>query len=204
VKSYGQICGIAQALDMIGDRWTLLILRELLLGPLRYGELLQNLEGITTNLLADRLMHLSDSELVEKAGEARLWTYRLTERGKTIEPVLFALGAWGWQFLDLKDKSKRRSLRWGLVSLKRRLKSSGRDYTIVFDTPDSGSFVAWEKDNVVGVGATQAPGPDLVLHGPSLLLLKAIVEKNPKPWDVTGIEVSGKRPLWTNFLTSSS
>ncbi|MDZ4818084.1 MAG: helix-turn-helix domain-containing protein [Planctomycetota bacterium] len=204
MKTYGQICGIAQALDMIGDRWTLLILRELLLGPLRYGQLLQNLEGITTNLLADRLVHLSDSELVEKSGEDRLSTYRLTERGNTIEPVLFALGAWGWQFLDLKDKSKRRSLRWGLVSLKRRLKSSGRDYTIVFDTPDSGSFVAWEKDNVVGVGAMQAPGPDLVLHGPSLLLLKAVVERHPKPWDLKGIEVSGKRPLWTNFLTSSS
>jgi hypothetical protein len=58
VKSYGQFCGIAKALDLIGQRWTALILRELLLGPRRYSELQRSLSGITTNLLAKRMREL--------------------------------------------------------------------------------------------------------------------------------------------------
>ena len=65
MKSYGQICGIARALDVLGDRWTMLILRDLLLGPLRYGDLLDGLEGLPTNLLAERFKHLTHAGMIE-------------------------------------------------------------------------------------------------------------------------------------------
>ena len=79
MKSYEQICGIARALDIIGDRWTLLILRDLLLGPLHYNELQSNLKGITSNLLADRLRHLVEEGKItgEDLAELRAMIDRL-------------------------------------------------------------------------------------------------------------------------------
>ena len=66
MRSYRQYCGLARGLDLIGDRWVLLIVRELLLGTRRYGELLDGLPGIATNLLADRLRAMEDNGLVVK------------------------------------------------------------------------------------------------------------------------------------------
>lgn len=90
-KSYGQFCALARALDQVGDRWTLLIVRELLLGRKRYGALQAALPGIATNLLAGRLRELQDSGIVTMAEGA----YALTERGLDLEPVVFALIRWG-------------------------------------------------------------------------------------------------------------
>ena len=80
-RSYQQNCALAYALDLLGERWTLLIVRELLIGPRRYGELLDNLTGIGTNLLADRLRELQAQGLIEKHGQR----YELSEPGRLIE-----------------------------------------------------------------------------------------------------------------------
>lgn len=94
-RRYGQYCGIARALDQIGDRWTLLIVRELLAGPARYNDLRSGLPGIATNLLAERLRSLEGHGLVERrvvpeGGVA----YALTPRGADLRPVLHALIRW--------------------------------------------------------------------------------------------------------------
>ena len=68
-KPYGQYCALARALDVVGDRWTLLIIRELLVGEASYGELHRGLPGIATNLLADRLRFLERQGIVERSGE---------------------------------------------------------------------------------------------------------------------------------------
>src|SRR6478672_10521668 len=97
-RSYDQYCGLARALDVLGERWTLLVVRNLLLGPLRYSELLRGLPGITTNLLAKRLREMEALGLVERirsAGGSE--ASRLTESGATLEPAVHALGRWGWQ-----------------------------------------------------------------------------------------------------------
>ena len=70
MKTYQQHCGVARSLDLLGGRWTLLIVRELLLGPTRYSALLGGLRGITTNLLADRLQALQAGGLVERCHDA--------------------------------------------------------------------------------------------------------------------------------------
>lgn len=98
-RSYGQYCPIATALDLLGDRWTLLILRELLGGPRRYSDLRAELPGIATNLLSDRLRLLSAEGLVEQfdvpAPMART-LYRLTDTGwKYVVPVIGALARFG-------------------------------------------------------------------------------------------------------------
>ena len=116
MKSYQQHCGLARALDVVGGRWTLLIVRELLLGPRRYSELLENLHGMTTNLLASRLKAMRDDGLIEKSEQA----YRLTDRGRELEAVVLALGAWGQPLLSTRKKGHRRNVDWAMISLKRR------------------------------------------------------------------------------------
>lgn len=88
---YGQFCPIARALDLVGDRWTLLVVRELFLGPLRYGQLLDALPGLSTDVLATRLRQLTDRGLL-RPGPAG---YELTGAGRGLRPVLRALTRWG-------------------------------------------------------------------------------------------------------------
>ncbi|MED5816349.1 helix-turn-helix domain-containing protein [Mycolicibacterium sp. 050232] len=94
-RSYGQFCALARALDVVGDRWNLLIVRELLPGPLRYSELKGSLAGIATNLLAERLRSLESSGILERRlGEPGV-VYALTEWGSELREPMAALGRWG-------------------------------------------------------------------------------------------------------------
>lgn len=97
-RSYEQSCFIARALDVLGERWTLLIVRELTLGPRRYGELLGALPGMGNSLLAARLKHLEQYEVVRRTGRAgagRAGAYELGDRGQALVPLLGALVDWG-------------------------------------------------------------------------------------------------------------
>ena len=97
-RSYAQLCGIATALDVIGDRWAPLIVRDLLLGPLRFGDLAEGLPGIGTNTLTARLKHLEAAGVVQRRLlplPDRGTVYELTAYGRELEPILLALGRWG-------------------------------------------------------------------------------------------------------------
>ncbi|MFN8060388.1 MAG: helix-turn-helix domain-containing protein [Vicinamibacterales bacterium] len=122
-RSYRQYCGLAKALDVVGERWTLLVVRNLLLGPLRYSDLLRGLPGITTNLLAKRLRDMARAGLVEPMAAVPGATgsaYRLTRVGYALEPAIHALGSWGWQRMGRPRRHDHRSLEWLLVALRRR------------------------------------------------------------------------------------
>jgi DNA-binding HxlR family transcriptional regulator len=94
-RSYGQFCGLARALDTVGDRWSLLIVRELLPGPMRYGELVASLGGIATNLLADCLRNLESSGVVERRlGETGGVAYALTPWGSQLREPIEAIVRW--------------------------------------------------------------------------------------------------------------
>ena len=99
MRTYGQFCGLAKALDVVGDRWTLLIVRELLIrGRCRYTDLREGLPGIATNLLATRLAELEQAGIVvREAAPPPIATdlFELTPRGAELEPALRALGTWG-------------------------------------------------------------------------------------------------------------
>ncbi|MEO8828792.1 helix-turn-helix domain-containing protein [Lapillicoccus sp.] len=94
-RSYGQFCGLARALDVVGDRWNLLIVRELLPGPMRYSELKTSLAGIATNLLAQRLRSLEEDGIIERRlGDVGV-LYALTPWGVGLREPMEALGRWG-------------------------------------------------------------------------------------------------------------
>jgi DNA-binding HxlR family transcriptional regulator len=97
-RSYQDACGIARALDVVGERWALLIVRELLFGPQRFSDLRQALPGASSNLVADRLRELTERGVVSRrrlAPPAASQVYELTEWGRELEPIVLALGTWG-------------------------------------------------------------------------------------------------------------
>jgi DNA-binding HxlR family transcriptional regulator len=97
-RGYGQFCGLARALDLVGGRWSLLIVRELLTGPKRFTELAQALPGIPSNILAGRLRELEDAGLLGRAlqaGRSTSVVYELTPYGQELEEPIIRLGLWG-------------------------------------------------------------------------------------------------------------
>lgn len=95
-RSYDQYCLLARALDVVGERWTLLVVRELLIGPKRYTDLLDGLPGIATNLLSARLKQMEARGLIQRRrlpAPAASTVYELTELGRGLEPTMAALGA---------------------------------------------------------------------------------------------------------------
>lgn len=97
-RSYDHYCAISRALDAVGERWTLLIVRELLTGPCRYSDLLADLPGISTDVLAARLREMERDGLVARrrvGTRGSTWHYELTPEGERLRAVLEALGTWG-------------------------------------------------------------------------------------------------------------
>jgi len=98
-RDYGQYGGITRALELVGERWTLLIVRDLLVGPRRYGELAAGLPRIPSNILAARLKELQAAGVLRRVPHSRVIVYELTPYGRELEPVVLALGAWGFKAL---------------------------------------------------------------------------------------------------------
>jgi DNA-binding HxlR family transcriptional regulator/putative sterol carrier protein len=97
-RTYGDGCGVARALDVVGERWALLVVRELLLGPKRFTDLHRGLGGASQNVLAQRLRELDRAGIVRRrrlGPPAGTSAYELTERGAALEPILVELGRWG-------------------------------------------------------------------------------------------------------------
>src|SRR3954468_14966771 len=96
-RDYGQYDGITRALELVGERWALLIVRDLLVGPRRYGELAAGLPRIPTNILASRLKELQAAGVSRRARRSRATVSDRTQHGQKLEPVVLALGAWGFK-----------------------------------------------------------------------------------------------------------
>lgn len=138
-KSYQQYCGLARALDLVGERWTLLLVRELLLGRRRYSELLGALPGLTTNLLAARLRTLREQGLLRKADDG----YELTDAGADLEPVLMELARFGGRTLASPRRGERLDWGWALLSLKRRY-LGGLEATLALHVDDAWFTLCFE------------------------------------------------------------
>jgi DNA-binding HxlR family transcriptional regulator len=96
-KTYGHYCAVARALEMVGEKWALLVVRDLLVGPARFSDLLRSLGGITPKLLTARLRDLETAGVVERdeeAGRREVW-YQLSPAGRELRPVIEALVVWG-------------------------------------------------------------------------------------------------------------
>ncbi|MEU5362085.1 helix-turn-helix domain-containing protein [Streptomyces sp. NPDC005925] len=128
-RSYDQYCSAARALDAVGDRWTLLIVRELLAGPRRYTDLHADLPGVSTDVLASRLKDMERDGLTTRRrlpppGVASV--YELTGRGRALLPVLQALGQWGQTGLGERRPTDAVRAHWFALPLLRQLEGLGQ------------------------------------------------------------------------------
>jgi DNA-binding HxlR family transcriptional regulator len=119
VKTYGQRCSLARALDVVGERWNLLVVRELTLGPRRYRDLLDGLPGIPTNLLANRLKDLQSAGIITKRTlppPTVVTVYELTDAGHALRPVLTELRHWGDHYGTAPSETDTIRPAWPLLS----------------------------------------------------------------------------------------
>jgi DNA-binding HxlR family transcriptional regulator len=206
-RSYRQYCGLARALDVVGERWTMLIIRNLLLGQLRYSDLLRGLPGITTNLLAKRLREMEQHGLVERVsgpGTDAGHAYRLTSLGAGLEPAVHALGRWGWKQMSAPAKGDHRSFDFLMVALRRRylgeatiraeLVADGTPYRVIL----SGAHAEIARGDV----AT----PDVRLRGPGASLARLFLDETARKQIPSDISREGSaaslRTLLSAFATS--
>ncbi len=117
-RSYQQNCALAIALDLIGERWTLLIVRELLIAPRQFTQLLRNLPGLGTNLLTDRLAQLATSGIVIRETGKGHPVYRLAEKGRQLEGVIFNLIHWGMSYTERRNAEQYHADEWDLLPLR--------------------------------------------------------------------------------------
>ncbi len=168
-RSYNQYCGVARAMDVLGERWTLLIVRELLTGPKRFKDLLEGLPGIGTNLLTARLKDLEGYGVVRRVTlppPAASRVYELTELGRSLEPVVMGLARWGLTFLGASREEDDRQPAWAMVALKSVLKSEATGETresYEFRVDDE-VFHVWIADGETEVRQGSAADPDLVVR----------------------------------------
>jgi len=163
--AYRQYCAVARSLDLIGDRWTLLIVRELLSGATRYAEIQRGLPGVPSNLLADRLRRLKhDGILTKDAAE-----YRLTARGEALRAVVHELVRWGGELMVVGRGDDAFVPRWLIVALDA-LIGPGPPLRVDIDVEGERIHVA-RDDRAAFIGAGPAAGADAVLTAPGEVVL---------------------------------
>lgn len=212
MKSYGQLCAVAGALDVVGDRWTLLIVRELLLSPQRrFSQLQRGLPGIAPNLLSARLRALEEHELLNRApgdGPASTSPYRLTERGRALEGVVRELLRWGAPTVPTAPADAHFQMHWLALPARHLLRDGDPDLpeaTVRFGDLDDG-FDATSCDGEVSV-APPSPGRDpvAVVHGPGQILVGLLQGALPLERAVTGgVRIAGDADALRRLLPAPS
>lgn len=155
-RGYQQFCPMAAALDVVGDRWALLIVRELVLGPRRFGELAQGLPGIGTDILTARLRSMEQADVLRRTGQGRQQRYELSDRGQALRPVLVELGRWGAGRLGLPSSPDVVSARVGLTALVLDPPAVEEELSGVYEISSGGESVSLVVDH--GTIAVAPPG----------------------------------------------
>jgi DNA-binding HxlR family transcriptional regulator len=204
-SGYGRFCPLARALDVVGERWTLVIVQELLKRPSRYSDLVQRLPGIGTTVLADRLRKLDEAGVVERqaapVGEGVL--YVLTDRGRGLEQALSALRQWGVEFLTdptAVDGSDAHEFDVRYVSGIETL-AAGEFGLVVGDTATTLRFA----DGVLQQRAGLPDKPELVVRTSSEFMNRWA--SGAATWDdglASGeVELNGRRASWERWLAAT-
>ncbi len=178
MRSYGQYCAVAKALDVIGDRWALLIVRELLLaGPSRYTDLRRGLPGIATNLLTERLRELEAAGVLarrEAHPPVAGTLYELTERGRGLRAVVHELGLWGAPYMAegpaAEDSFRSHWMAWPVETFLRDGRPEQGPAALELRAGED-SLVVEVTEGVVSTRPGPADDPDAVLSGPPHALL---------------------------------
>jgi DNA-binding HxlR family transcriptional regulator len=208
VKSYQQYCAVARSLDVVGDRWVLLIVRELLaLGPSRYSDLKRGLPGIATNMLADRLKVMEAEGLIERHDApppVGATLFRLTGRGRELQGVLRALAQWGLERMTTgPDPEDAVQPQWaallGGLMLSDRLAPDTE--VIVGIECEGGPMRLSVRAGGFEIRRGAAPDADVTLTGPAQLI-GAVLSGLSSPGQATrqGLRIIGARQLLRDLV----
>jgi DNA-binding HxlR family transcriptional regulator len=202
---------MAKSLDVVGDRWTLLIVRELLLrGACRYTDLRHGLPGIATNLLADRLRELEHAGVIEREEAPppiATTLFRLTPRGEQLRPVIDGLTHWGIPLMaeqNPDDAVRSHWLAWALGGMLTDRRPDGRPVTLQLQTGDR-PIVIEARDGVIRTRLDSLDGADAMLSGPPRpimgLLLGLLEFRDAR---AMGVKYQGDRAVLDRFAADAS
>jgi len=195
-KHYDQYCPVAHALDVVGDRWALLVVRELMLGPKRYTDLADGLPGIGTNILAARLRDLEAAGVVTKKTlppPAASRVYDLTDYGRALKPVIRELALWGAQSLGPPTAADELFPGWLLNPIEMILAPLAPAGRFEFRAGDE---IASLVDGVAHAGPID--DPDVLVEGDAAGLYNLFVERR-----LDAVSIEGDRSLLEQLLDAA-
>ena len=202
MRSYGQFCALARALDVVGDRWTLLIIRELAARPCRFRDVADGLPGIATNLLADRLRLLTVEGIV--AHDAIGGTYQLTERGRGLGGALKALVRWGIPLMASGQGTDESRVHWLSLAISAIFEETTLSEPVrvqVVTGSDEIEIVAHQQGTDTRIGNVLSP--DVILRGPHELILGALSgDLSLESAEETGLVITGSRAALRTLIAA--
>lgn len=204
-KSYGQFCGFARALEVVGDRWSLMIVRDLLVGPKRFSDLHDGLPGIPTNILTARLKQLEAGAVVERRPLPRPpggVAYTLTARGRELEDSVVSIGRWGAQMLDAPRPDEIVTTDSIAMALRTTFRPESAGTARARIELHVGDIVvnAVVDDARVTVGRGALEKPDLVIFASPAIKALMAGEMTPRQALASGeIHIAGSRRLFDRF-----
>jgi len=167
-RSYRQNCALALTSDVIGERWSMLLIRDLLTGPKRYKELSQSLQGMGTNLLASRLRDLEAAGIIGRQDRERGGhVYALTDAGRALEPVILAMVRWGLTYLPGRVEGFYHQDDWDLVALKAAFEPQLSAGLAICTQFIADGVTAWVdiRDQQLTIGLGEAQKADIMISG---------------------------------------
>ena len=206
-KSYAQFCPVAHALELVGERWALLVVRELLNGPKRYTDLAAALPGIGTNILAGRLRDLERGGIVQKRRlppPAAASVYELTPYGEELREPLYALARWGARSLGPPTPGDSLAPGWLLNAIRATCKGWDGDPALTFELRGGADEVVTVRfENGEPVVEPGSSGADVVIEtDPATLFCMASREQSVKEAIGAGaVRITGKRSDAERFLS---
>ncbi len=203
-RSYGQYCGLAYALDLVGERWALLIVRDLILGPRRFSDLSRGLPGIPSNVLTARLKGLEEQGIVHRRVLPRpdgSVVYELTEYGQELEEIVLRLGLWGARSLSDPREGEVPTPGGLLIALRAAFQpDAARKVEASYELHlGEATIHALVDDGLLEIGEGPVAEPDLVIEaGPALRRLMA-GEVTPEEAVADGLGVEGDSAFLGRF-----
>ena len=201
-RTYGDVCGVARALDVVGERWSLMVVRELLLGPKRFTDLRAGLPNLGPDVLTQRLRDLDAAGLVEKRilpPPAAAKVYVLTELGHKLEPVVMALGAFGAHLPLAEDCEMQMSFDAHILSLRTLFAADRAPQRLrVQLLLDGRPHTATIEDGAFAIGPGELEDPDATISGDPGVVLAVCHGRTS--YEDAGLEVTGDEDAARAFL----
>jgi DNA-binding HxlR family transcriptional regulator len=206
-RTYDDSCGVAHGLELIGERWALLVVRELMLGAKRFGDLKADLPGISANVLTHRLVELERAGLLTRRKlpkPAAVWVYELTDWARDLEPVMQQLGRWA-----ARDPHHRKDLHFGVTSLILSLRTNfdpaladAVNTTVGLRANDE-SYTARVARRKLTIISGEPDAPDATISGDPRMFASVIYGGRPLADAIASgdLEVTGDRDTAERFLS---